>query len=133
MVAHQYPTLTAQEQEDYKQRKDYIVPTVSNKFRPDFHLPWKRHPFNKENRHVFIEKFLARVEGGAYFKNPTPKEMLTHDCIGFVLDNHMKYCRLRWRRSLSPLTPETLAQLAKGAAQRSRRKTVSFVIQVALC
>ncbi|PIL37500.1 hypothetical protein GSI_01194 [Ganoderma sinense ZZ0214-1] len=123
IVAHQYPTLTAQEQEDYKQRKDYIVPTVSKNFRPDFKLAWKRHPFNKENRHVFIELFLARVEGGAYFKHPTPQEMLTYDCIGFVLDNHMKYCRQLWRRSLQPPSPEKLAQLAKGEAQRSRRKT----------
>ncbi|PIL31027.1 hypothetical protein GSI_05721 [Ganoderma sinense ZZ0214-1] len=124
MVAHQYPTLTAQQLQDYKLRKDYIVPTVSNNFRPDFHLPWKRHPFNKENREVFIDKFLARIEGGAYFKNPTPEEMLTRECIGFVLDNHMRYCRDRWRRSLHPLSPERAAEVAKEGAQRSRRRTL---------
>ncbi|CDO77466.1 hypothetical protein BN946_scf184881.g10 [Trametes cinnabarina] len=118
-----YPTLTQEEVTQYLERTGEFVCTEDN-FYVDFERSWKKFALNKEARQVFIDKYLKSVAGGAYLSNPTPPHLLTPETIGEVLDNHMTYCRQRWRRSVKPLDGDVAEQRAKRSAQRSRQRTL---------
>ncbi|KAL7280905.1 hypothetical protein ACG7TL_005849 [Trametes sanguinea] len=118
-----YPPLTEDEITRYLARDPEIVCTATN-FRIDFKQPWKKFAFNKEARAVFIDRFFARISGGAFSSKPTPQHLLTHEIIGEILDKHMNYCRQRWRRSEKPPTSADLEKRAKRASQRSRQQTL---------
>ena len=65
--------MTEDEVADYA-AGDGNMPGPSEAFRVDFspkHF-WKTLGFNKEARAVFIDRFLAKIAGGAFQKNPTP-------------------------------------------------------------
>ncbi len=119
-----YPTLTEEEVDAYKRRDGSFVLSASE-YRIDFKRPWKKFSLNKEAREIFIDKYLARIAAGAFFKNPTPPHLLTHDNIGEMLDKHMPYCRKRWRQSAVPLTPDQVKKILRQKAQVSRMRTVS--------
>lgn len=124
-VGEQYPTLSEDEVAKYLAQDPSILCTVSN-FRIDFHRPWKKFSFNKDARRVFIDKYFARVQGGAFSTKPTPPHLLTPEVIGEILDKHMNYCRERWRNSLKPVDEEVKTKRARRAAQRSRQNTVRY-------
>ena len=125
-VAAQYPPLTEEQIASHMRRDGSFVLDARN-YRIDFKASWKKSAFNKEARSIFIDHYLARVAGGAYFQNPTPPHLLTRENLGAVLDNHMDYCRKRWRLSDKPLTPEKALAIARRAAQISRRRTVGMI------
>lgn len=123
IAAVMFPPLTEQQIEAYNRRDGSFVCDPKD-FRIDFKHSWKKFPFNKEARAIFIDKYLAHVAGGAFFNNPTPSHLLTRESIGELLDNHMDYCRLRWRHSFTPLSAERLMEIARRAAQNSRKHSV---------
>lgn len=125
-VAQQYPALTEDQITSYIARDPEIVPTA-DKFRIDFSPGhgWKTFALNKEARIIFIDKYFARVNGGAFFKKPTPPHLLTRDTVGDALDEHMRYCRSRWAKSLHPISPEKAREIARRVCQNARKSTVS--------
>ena len=74
-----------------------------------------------------IDKFLAKVAGGGFMKDPTPARLLTREVIGKILDTHVSYCRQLWRRSKKPLTPAKKNEILRKAAQTGRQRTVSVL------
>ncbi len=125
LVAKQYPPLTEDEITAYIARDPKIVPT-DRQFRIDFSKGhgWKTFAFNKEARMVFIDKYLARVAGGAYFTRPSPPQLLTEEHIGEILDEHMRYCRDRYRKSEKPKTAKELRDAQRRNARNGRKTTV---------
>lgn len=124
-AAAQFPPLTDEQIAAYNKRDGSFILDARN-YRIDFKASWKKFAFNKEARSIFIDHYLARVAGGAYFQNPTPPHLLTRENLGAVLDHHMDYCRKRWRLSDNPLDPKKALEIARKAAQTSRRRTVSI-------
>lgn len=124
-----FPTLSEEE------IQSYLVGDLTvddENFRIDFERSWTSLEFNRQARRVFIDRYLAKVRGGAYLKNPTPAGLLQPETIGKVLDKHMAYCRQRWRRSKNPPTEEQAVIAAKRVSRNSRRRTVSNSLETYL-
>lgn len=127
----QYPALSEDDITAYIARDPKFVPTVQN-FIVDFSPGhgWKTFALNKEARDVFITRYLARVAGGAYFKDPTPRFMLTRKRIRKLVDGHMKHLRDKWRKALKPLDPKKAADIARRVCQNARKFTVSGYVTI---
>ncbi|KAI0644319.1 hypothetical protein C8Q79DRAFT_1012111 [Trametes meyenii] len=114
-IATLYPTLTESEVTQYLAGTGEVICT-EDRYYIDFKRGWRKFALNKEVREVFIDHYLKRNTGGAFSSNPTPPHLLTREHIGELLDDHMDYCQLRWRRSLEPPSAESLTKRAKEAA-----------------
>ena len=126
-VATQYPVITEEQIDSYIARDPAVVPTMNNMiidFSPGH--GWKTFPINKEARRVVVDKYLARVAGGAFSQPPTPPHLLTRETVTRALDVHMKYCRDLWRKSKTPPTKEELLQVKRRICRNARRSTVSI-------
>lgn len=123
-----FPTLTDEEVSEYLDPNGNM-PGPEDVFRVDFQRYWKSFSFNIAARAVFIRKFTAKVEGGAFLKHPTPTKLLRPETIGSLLDKYMIYCRARWKRSADPsrVSEEKQTKNAQLAARRSRQQTVRLL------
>lgn len=99
------------------------VVSVAN-FRIDFEKSWKKFPFNRVARHVFITDFLKAIADGHYPDIQVPKNLLQPRVIGEYLDVHMEYLRPQYQLYLKKNAKQILAARTQAAGRRSRRTTV---------
>ena len=124
-----FPSLTAEQIKKFDEGK---LKCTAQNFFVDFDHSWTKFKANRVARHVFLDHYFARVAGGAYLKNPTPKHLLTREVVGRVLDNHMPYCRRRWRESNHPISEEKKNAILARAAKNSRKSSVRSIFDTQL-
>ncbi|KAJ2990430.1 hypothetical protein NUW54_g8471 [Trametes sanguinea] len=117
-VARKIQPLTEAEVDSYITQDGTVECTAAN-FRVDFERPWKRFSFNKQARSVFIENFIATVQGGGMAQqDPTPEHLLNAHTVGSILDTYMDVCRRKYRKSLSALRVQQELEEANNEAEK---------------
>ena len=95
-----------------------------NNYRVDFLRSWRKNPLNEQARQVFIQNFFAAYNGGSYRQTIVPKELLTEDIIGSILDRHVVYRRQCWLAEHVPLSTAEKYKSQQRNSKSARQATV---------
>ncbi|OJT15389.1 hypothetical protein TRAPUB_8056 [Trametes pubescens] len=116
-----YPPLTEEEIAGYRMDDDSVVCTAVE-FRVDFVHDWKRLPFNREARAVFIQNMAACIQGGTYNFTAHAIPLISEEHIGSVLDSHMEYCRRKYREIYRPPRVDNESDAEDSETQQATRR-----------